>query len=359
MATQVAKDYLDWKQNLVLPGWTTSLPWPSDEPKKVQAMINRQVALAVLVSLERCHSIPWTEIETVYTGKSQAHWNFTLLGTTKKLDDRRAYRTEAPTSDLFVISVLNQLKAAGLTMDWAQLEEYLRHGRFRVQAVPAQHDRAREWAAANNQEGLHYPPPWDVANRNGVPDKNPTEVTAHLAGKYGWPRPISEPCKIKRVDIYHSAVQSGFAQYPQLLLGWTADQERERMEAKQAGAINGLNWDDPIPPAMGKEVATSLREALQSVKRATSTAKFNWERIQAQQRGQRVKELEDEVESLRNILDAREDTIARLEKKISQMQEDEHRAMHALGRIFEIANQQVDTGKSEDDVLRRFIETGL
>ena len=50
--------------------------------------------------------------------------------------------------------------------------------------------------------------------------------------------------------------------------------------------------------------------------------------------------------------------IRQMQEQISRMLSDEKRAMLALGRIYEVAKGQVDTGKSDDDALRRWIETG-
>ena len=361
MATPIARAYQDWKQRLVMPSWKCLIPWGTDDPTRLEAIVNRQVALAILVDLEYCQRIPWVEIKHVYTGKSAAHWNFHLLGVTEKLDGGKSYRNEAKTSDLFVITILNKLHEQRLAVDWDKLEEALKRGRYRVHAIPAELKRATAWARTNHKDGIDYPCPWDVANRCGHEDKNPTELSAQLAGKYGWPRPIVSPCRIKRVDIaYHvGAPNAPAVKYPSVLQGWSAEQERARFELFKDGIDVGLTGDEILPevmPKTSKKAADALREQLPPVKydpftRAADRVrpKDGWMRIRYQGALEEIRELKDEVDNLQNVLEAREDRIQQLEEQVRRMHSDEKRAMLALGRIYEIAKQQVDTEPDPDD----------
>lgn len=368
MATPVARAYQDWKQRLVMPSWESLIPWGTDDPTRLEAIVNRQVALAILVDLEYCQRISWVEIKDVYTGKSAAHWNFHLLGVTEKLDKAKSYRKEAKTSDLFVITILNKLHEQRLAVDWDKLEEALKRGRYRVHAIPAELKRATAWARTNHRDGIDYPCPWDVANRCGHEDKNPTALSAQLAGKYGWPRPIVSPCRIKRVDIaYHVGVQCGSSvKYPSVLQGWSLEQERARFELFKDGIDVGLTGDEILPevmPKTSKKAADALRNQLPVDKPYTRQGDRirppeGWMRIRYQGALQEIKELTNEVDSLKRALEVAEDAIRQMQQQISRMHSDEKRAMLALGRIYEIAKGQVDTGKSDDDVLRRWIETG-
>ena len=66
----------------------------------------------------------------------------------------------------------------------------------------------------------------------------------------------------------------------------------------------------------------------------------------------------EEAEFKHEADERKNEQIRQMQEQISRMHSDEKRAMLALGRIYEIAKGQVDTGKSDDDVLRRWIETG-
>ena len=80
-------------------------------------------------------------------------------------------------------------------------------------------------------------------------------------------------------------------------------------------------------------------------------------RIRYQGALQEIKELTNEVDSLKRALEVAEDAIRQMQQQISRMHSDEKRAMLALGRIYEIAKGQVDTGRDEAQ-LRRWVETG-
>ena len=184
-------------------GRVTDDPAPWDV-KDSDGLINRQVALCAYSHLMDLWDGDRTKLQK-FTGKNQSHWNYQLLGTTLQMSDFegfrvKKYRKEQRTSEYFVVTLLEALKAHGIGFDFDHFFQVMGCFRWRVIAKPWKGCEAHDWwmdGPLPESIGVDYPAPWQIANDFGSKD---SELIERLDGMQEYVDDWN-PCRVENLGV--------------------------------------------------------------------------------------------------------------------------------------------------------------